>query len=116
MQSFKQDITSKLPKVGTTIFTTMSHLAAEHNALNLSQGFPNFAPDPLLINLATEAMQADYNQYAPMQGILPLRGLLKRSRVFMVPHIIQKQKLPLRLALHKPSIRPFPPSFAPMTR
>ncbi len=76
MQSFKPTITSKLPKVGTTIFTTMSRLAAEHNALNLSQGFPNFPPDPLLIKLAAEAMTADYNQYAPMQGILPLREVI----------------------------------------
>ncbi|MFT7066912.1 MAG: methionine aminotransferase [Sediminicola sp.] len=57
----------------------MSKLAAEHHALNLSQGFPNFAPDPLLIQLATEAMQAGYNQYAPMQGILPLREVISEK-------------------------------------
>lgn len=79
MQSFQRSITSKLPKVETTIFTTMSQLAAQHNALNLSQGFPNFSPDPLLIKLATEAMMADYNQYAPMQGILPLREVISEK-------------------------------------
>ncbi|MEB8328173.1 methionine aminotransferase [Flavobacteriaceae bacterium KMM 6897] len=79
MPSYNQAIKSKLPKVGTTIFTTMSQLAAEHNALNLSQGFPNFAPDPLLIQLAAEAMQAGYNQYAPMQGILPLREVVSEK-------------------------------------
>lgn len=76
MNSLKQAIKSKLPNVGTTIFTTMSQLAAENNSLNLSQGFPNFPPDPLLIQLATEAIKADYNQYAPMQGILPLRDAI----------------------------------------
>ena len=79
MQSFKQANTSKLPKVGTTIFTTMSRLATEQNALNLSQGFPDFAPDPLLIKLAVEAMKGDFNQYAPMQGILSLRDVISES-------------------------------------
>lgn len=79
MPSFNQAIKSKLPKVGTTIFTTMSQLAKEHNALNLSRGFPNFAPDPLLIQLATKAIQAEHNQYAPMQGILPLREVISEK-------------------------------------
>src|SRR6478609_2985887 len=64
---------SKLPNIGTTIFTVMSGLAREHNAINLSQGFPDFACDPLLLELAQKHMQAGFNQYAPMQGILPLR-------------------------------------------
>lgn len=65
--------TSKLPNVGTTIFTTMSKLANEHSAINLSQGFPNFPSDSKLIELVSHAMNKGHNQYAPMQGVLPLR-------------------------------------------
>jgi methionine aminotransferase len=64
---------SKLPKIGTTIFTVMSALAREHNAINLSQGFPDFGCDPNLLELSQKYMQAGFNQYAPMQGVLPLR-------------------------------------------
>jgi methionine aminotransferase len=64
---------SKLPNLGTTIFTVMSALAAKHNAINLSQGFPDFESDPKLIDLVTKAMKSGYNQYAPMAGILELR-------------------------------------------
>jgi methionine transaminase len=59
---------SKLPEVGTTIFTVMSRLAAECGAINLSQGFPDFDPPPRLVDLVTEAMRAGRNQYAPMPG------------------------------------------------
>ncbi|GAB1308659.1 pyridoxal phosphate-dependent aminotransferase [Urechidicola sp. KH5] len=64
---------SKLPYIGTTIFTTMSQMAAEYQAINLSQGFPDFACDPVLIDLVTKAMKQQYNQYAPMPGVLALR-------------------------------------------
>lgn len=64
---------SKLPNVGTTIFTVMSALAHEQNALNLSQGFPNFEPDQQLLDLTKTAMNSGRNQYAPMPGILELR-------------------------------------------
>ena len=64
---------SKLPNVGTTIFTVMSALANTHKALNLSQGFPNFKSDQKLIDLVTNAMNSGYNQYAPMAGSLELR-------------------------------------------
>jgi methionine aminotransferase len=64
---------SKLPSVGTTIFTVMGALASEHNAINLSQGFPNFEPDQQLLDLAKNAMNSGRNQYAPMPGILELR-------------------------------------------
>jgi methionine aminotransferase len=64
---------SKLPNVGTTIFTVMSGLAAQHAAINLSQGFPDFDCDATLKHLVNEAMEAGYNQYAPMPGIMPLR-------------------------------------------
>lgn len=66
-------IQSKLPDVGTTIFTVMSHLALEHKAINLGQGFPDFDPDPKLCNLVSSAMSAGHNQYPYMPGIAPLR-------------------------------------------
>ena len=68
-----QPTVSKLPNVKTTIFTIMGKLAIEHNAINLSQGFPDFESDPKLIQLVSEAMKKGYNQYAPMPGIMPLR-------------------------------------------
>ncbi|WP_369642538.1 pyridoxal phosphate-dependent aminotransferase [Acidovorax sp. A79] len=64
---------SKLPQVGTTIFTVMSALAAEHGAVNLGQGFPDFECAPELVNAVTRAMQAGHNQYPPMPGIPALR-------------------------------------------
>lgn len=64
---------SKLPNVGTTIFTLMSNLAHKHNAINLSQGFPNFKSDKKILQLVTDAMNSGYNQYAPMLGDLELR-------------------------------------------
>ena len=64
---------SKLPNVGTTIFTVMSALANQQNAINLSQGFPNFKSDQKLIDLVNSAMNSGYNQYAPMAGNLKLR-------------------------------------------
>ena len=65
-------IHSKLPNVGTTIFTVMSALAAEHNAINLGQGFPDFAMDEALTSLVNKAMQDGFNQYVPMPGFTPL--------------------------------------------
>jgi methionine aminotransferase len=64
---------SKLPDVGTTIFTVMSRRARELGALNLGQGFPDYPIDPRLTELVTEAMTEGYNQYAPMEGVLELR-------------------------------------------
>ena len=64
---------SRLPNVGTTIFTVMSALAAEHRAVNLGQGFPDFGCDPKLIDGVDAAMRAGHNQYPPMPGALPLR-------------------------------------------
>lgn len=64
---------SKLPLAGTTIFTVMSKLAADHGAINLSQGFPDFDTDPELIKQVSDSMQKGFNQYAPMQGLLSLR-------------------------------------------
>lgn len=65
--------TSKLPNVGTTIFTTMSALAHEHGAINLAQGFPNFPIDPLLQEQLLRVSQENVHQYAPLQGLPLLR-------------------------------------------
>ncbi len=59
---------SKLPEVGTTIFSVMSQLANEHNAINLSQGFPNFPVDPLLVQILKEKANENVHQYQPMSG------------------------------------------------
>jgi len=67
-------IKSKLPDVGITIFTIMSKLAAEHNAINLSQGFPDFDAPDRLIELVVKYMRSGFNQYAPMEGIPELRS------------------------------------------
>ena len=64
---------SRLPKVGTTIFTLMSALAAEHQAVNLGQGFPDFAGDPALVDAVAQAMREGHNQYPPMAGVAALR-------------------------------------------
>ncbi|MDP1739556.1 pyridoxal phosphate-dependent aminotransferase [Polaromonas sp.] len=64
---------TKLPAVGTTIFTVMSALAAEHNAVNLGQGFPDFECDPALVAAVTDAMTRGLNQYPPMTGVPVLR-------------------------------------------
>ena len=64
---------SKLPDVGTTIFTVMSRRARELGALNLGQGFPDYPIDPRLTELVTEAMAQGFNQYAPMEGVIDLR-------------------------------------------
>jgi methionine aminotransferase len=64
---------TKLPAVGTTIFTVMSTLAAEKGAVNLGQGFPDFNCDPALVNAVTEAMSSGLNQYPPMTGVPILR-------------------------------------------
>jgi aspartate/methionine/tyrosine aminotransferase len=67
---------SKLPDVGTTIFTVIGQLSAEHQALNLSQGAPNFACQPQLVDAVAQAMRAGHNQYAPMSGVAALRAAL----------------------------------------
>lgn len=74
-----QTLPSKLPRVGTTIFTVMSKLAADVGALNLSQGFPSFPADPALPDLVTKAMRANHNQYAPMAGVPVLRDAIARK-------------------------------------
>lgn len=76
---FPGPLLSKLPAVGTTIFSVMSKLAAEHHAINLSQGFPDFSCNPELILQVEKALRQGHNQYAPMPGILPLREAIAKK-------------------------------------
>ncbi len=70
---------SKLPDVGTTIFTVIGQLASQHEALDLCQGAPNFACDPRLVDAAAQAMRAGHNQYARMSGLAALReGIVEK--------------------------------------
>ncbi len=71
--NFSGSVRSKLPSVGTTIFTVMSAMAREHDAINLSQGFPDFNPDVMLQNAIDNAIRSHHNQYAPMAGLMLLR-------------------------------------------
>ena len=66
-------LSSRLPAAGTTIFTVMSALAAEHGAVNLGQGFPDYPIDPVLSGLVAKAMADGFNQYPPMAGVMALR-------------------------------------------
>lgn len=70
---------SKLPGLETSIFTVMSRFAHEHGAINLSQGYPDFPPDPHLLELVSQAMRDGYNQYAPMAGIYSLREAITKK-------------------------------------
>ena len=77
---------SKLPKVGTTIFTVMSALASEKNAINLGQGFPDFECDPSLLDAVNNAMRSGYNQYPPMAGIPILRDRISSKIANLYGH------------------------------
>lgn len=70
---------TRLPAVGTTIFTVMSNLAAEHQAINLGQGFPDFQCDPTLIEAVNQAMNSGHNQYPPMAGAMELRNAIAQK-------------------------------------
>jgi methionine aminotransferase len=76
-------IVSKLPHVGTTIFTTMSVLAAEHKAINLGQGFPDFPMNEELVAMVDEAMRKGFNQYVHMNGYVPLREAIAEKVEFL---------------------------------
>jgi len=69
----RMQITSRLPNIGTTIFTVMSALASEYNAVNLGQGFPDYPMNEELVAKLAEAMKKGFNQYAPMPGLMALR-------------------------------------------
>jgi len=77
---------SKLPDVGTTIFTVMSSLAAEYGAVNLGQGYPDFPPPVRLMDALTRAMREGHNQYPPMAGIVPLREAIARKTARVYGH------------------------------
>src|SRR5450830_1015152 len=77
---------SRLPQVGTTVFTTMSTLAAEHGAVNLGQGFPDFNCDPALPALVTAAMAAGHNQYPMMTGVPALREAVAAKVASLYEH------------------------------
>ena len=81
-------IQSKLPDVGTTIFTTMSKLSSDHKAINLGQGFPEFDPDDKLIELVHQAMKQGHNQYPYMPGIDILRQQIavKMNRLYFAEY------------------------------
>jgi methionine transaminase len=82
---------SKLPKVGTTIFTVMSKLATDTGAINLGQGFPDFPMDPELVELVAKAMRDGFNQYAPMPGHLPLMKTLADKIESLYKHSINPE-------------------------
>jgi methionine aminotransferase len=77
---------SKLPRVGTTIFTVMSQLAVKHGAVNLGQGFPDFNCDERLQSLLAEAVRAGHNQYAPMTGVPALRAAIADKNAALYGH------------------------------
>jgi methionine aminotransferase len=79
--SYPESFESKLPDVGTTIFTVMSRRAAESGAVNVGQGFPDYPIDPRLAACVTDAITAGFNQYAPMQGNIALREGIARKIV-----------------------------------
>jgi len=87
----KLRIHSKLPDVGTTIFTVMSKLAAEHQALNLSQGFPEFDASSDLIALVNKYMKQGCNQYAPMQGVAELRQKLSQKTLELYGAVVDPE-------------------------
>ncbi len=79
-------IESRLPAVGTTIFTVMSALAQEHGAVNLGQGFPDFDCDPALITAVDDAMRRGFNQYPPMTGVPALREAVAQKMQTLYGH------------------------------
>jgi methionine aminotransferase len=77
---------SRLPQVGTTIFTVMSQLALKHGAVNLGQGFPDFNCDERLQQLLHDAVRAGHNQYAPMTGVPTLRAAIAAKNAALYGH------------------------------
>ena len=85
-------IESKLPRVGTTIFTVMSSLAAEHGAINLGQGFPDFPMSEELVSLVSEAMKEGHNQYIHMNGHIGLREVLAEKVEYLYRSVIHPER------------------------
>jgi methionine aminotransferase len=79
-------IQSKLPEIGATIFTTMSKMALEYQAINLGQGFPDFNTDSTLLRLVSEAMEKGFNQYPAMAGVMTLREVVSQKITTLYQH------------------------------
>jgi methionine aminotransferase len=79
-------IQSKLPEIGATIFTTMSKMALEYQAINLGQGFPDFNTDSTLLRLVSEAMEKGFNQYPAMAGVMTLREVISQKITTLYQH------------------------------
>jgi methionine aminotransferase len=79
MHNFISPENSKLPQIGLSIFATMSKMALQHNAINLSQGFPDFNCSEELIELVSKYQKQGFNQYAPMSGVLQLREMISHK-------------------------------------
>jgi methionine aminotransferase len=95
---------SKLPHATDSIFAIMSKMATDYNALNLSQGFPNFESDPILIDLVCKAMKNGHNQYAPMPGDLTLREVISQktqSLILKVHEVLPPQPVQEKMKLSK---------------
>jgi len=88
MNKFEGNVISKLPGVETSIFAVMSGLAIQYNAINLSQGFPDFPVSKELINSIHKKMKAGYNQYAPMPGVIEFRKQIvdKAAKTYQVEY------------------------------
>ena len=86
MKRFTPSLRSRLPAVGTTVFARMSALAAEHGAVNLGQGFPDFECDPKLQGMVSDAMRAGHNQYPPMAGVPALRDAIAARVLALYGH------------------------------
>jgi len=84
-------LNSKLPGVGTTIFTVMSGLAAKTGAINLGQGFPDYPMDPELVELVNKAMRDGFNQYAPMAGHPPLLKSISDKVALLYHHRVEPE-------------------------
>ncbi len=81
MITYPESVNSKLPNTGTSIFAVMTQLARAHDAINLSQGFPDFEVSPILIELVAKHMRDGHNQYAPMPGVPELREVIAEKTV-----------------------------------
>lgn len=86
------DIDSRLPDIGTSIFTIMSKMAQDHGAINLSQGFPDFSIDEEIIRLVHQFMSAGHNQYAPMAGVPALREVISNVIKKSYQHAVDPEK------------------------
>ena len=93
---------SKLPDVGTTIFTVMSRRAAEQGAVNVGQGFPDFPIDSRLAACVNDAVAAGFNQYAPMQGSVALRDTKGAARAMPIERLEVRRAGPRGAARWQP--------------